>query len=264
MSELKPIPTESLNKALFGVCNFDDLFVKVIYGKDYHPHGGGTATARPKGWRYIHVRDMPDRVENWLDDRVLRGNLSVLPREHVTQACQYHCCKGSITSFEIIPWKHTGHALVVATDGTGIPSIYVAFIPLDTIPEINSKINEVWDGRDGQDYAGELPKVLRVYDQKGKRHTKFEAVINGFSISLDIDMEGDGPDSPDVKTGCWINYKDYGASLESLLVTGTLDDNDSGDTLDVSEETQKKICQWADERGYGGDPDKEWGGRYGD
>jgi hypothetical protein len=74
------------------------------------------------------------------------------------------------------------------------------------------------------------------------KHTK----IYGLEIFLDPDMNGDGMDSPDRVTGCWIEHKDASCSLELLLNYGTVGD----DGIEVPDPIIKKIEDWATAHGY--------------
>lgn len=265
MSDLKPIPEESLKRSLFGIVKFEDLFEHWVYCKDRpaHPHDG-QVTPRPRGYVFMSS-DYPEKVNTWVGgsakggkwniSNILKGNLSVKARHHVTKKATFYCFKDGPVHYKIIPWRDTGHALIVANDSTMIPHIWVAFVPLDSIPEINSDIVEIWEGRDGSEYVPKVKGVRRYYDSNGKRETKFEVKIEQYTVSLDIDMESHGVGHPDAVTGCWINWNGYSASLQALLDNGEL----CGTYYEhqVPQETINKIEQWAYKHGYAGDDWKE-------
>lgn len=52
---------------------------------------------------------------------------------------QANCCEGKIGAFRLIPWKSEGVALLLADDKLMIASPWICFIPLDSLPTIESK-----------------------------------------------------------------------------------------------------------------------------
>ncbi len=69
------------------------------------------------------------------------------------------------------------------------------------------------------------------------------------TVTLDTDMDGDGEDSPDRVSGCWINYKRFSGSLAFLLDSGELWD-ECGVEHKVEQSTINDIEEWANENGY--------------
>lgn len=84
--------------------------------------------------------------------------------------------------------------------------------------------------------------------------TERTTVINGYLVTLDPDMDGDGIDNPKRVTGCWIEKrvgnKTFVASLALLQDLGHLEHSDSGEDHDVAEETIEAIAAWAEANGY--------------
>ena len=76
-----------------------------------------------------------------------------------------------------------------------------------------------------------------------------EIEIDGYTVILDTDMDGDGDDNSDRVSGCWINYQQFSGSLEHLRATGELWDGD-GCEHKVAQETIDDIGEWAEENGY--------------
>lgn len=90
-----------------------------------------------------------------------------------------------------------------------------------------------------------------------ERKVDFHTKIDGYEVSLQIDMEGHGADHPDRVTGCWIENKDgFSASLECLQATGNLT-YDGDEETKVPQKVIDKIQRWADELGYSGDTYEE-------
>lgn len=77
--------------------------------------------------------------------------------------------------------------------------------------------------------------------------TTRNTTIDGYTVDLDTDMDGDGT------TGCWVSYKalydEFTASLACLIDTGVLTAN-SGREWVVDEVTIDRIEVWAEQKGY--------------
>lgn len=69
-------------------------------------------------------------------------------------------------------------------------------------------------------------------------------IINGYTVELDTDMNGDGETS-----GCWISRAGFSASLACMDATGVLE-RDDGSTFPVPMAAREKIREWAEKNGY--------------
>jgi len=76
-----------------------------------------------------------------------------------------------------------------------------------------------------------------------------ETKIHGYEITLDTDCNGDGDDSPDRVTGCWINKGDQSGSLELARALDGLEDSE-GNFFPMSDNTYFAIEKWALAHGY--------------
>ncbi len=121
----KPVPQDALNKTLFGIVPFTDLFEKWIYCKSVTTPGRGNCTPAPPGFVFM-ASEYREKVHTWYNDSVIRESLNVLAKQHVTDKIYPCLCDGPVTSYRLTPWKETGHALITATDHTMIPNTYVA------------------------------------------------------------------------------------------------------------------------------------------
>jgi len=73
---------------------------------------------------------------------------------------------------------------------------------------------------------------------------QMNTTINGFKVSLDTDMNGDGE-----TTGCWIQKGGYSASLECADGVGYLSDSNDQE-LPIGQPTLDAIRKWAERNGY--------------
>jgi hypothetical protein len=69
--------------------------------------------------------------------------------------------------------------------------------------------------------------------------------INGFTVELDTDMDGDGQ-----CTGCWISKGKFSASLACAEDTWQLADMDTGRVYQMHPKELKTISDWAVAHGY--------------
>jgi hypothetical protein len=69
--------------------------------------------------------------------------------------------------------------------------------------------------------------------------------IDGYSVEFQKYQEGE-----DMVTQCFINHKNYTASLECLDATGELEDYSHGRVIQVLPQTINAIKVWAEEQGY--------------
>lgn len=139
------IPAESLAKTSFGiVASLGDLFAEFTYAASVFTNERGSITLAPAG--YYFIASQCPTINTWETNPGKRcAGLYVRPLPHVESAIQARCFArqhgaphGVIGGFKIIPWPATGHALIVAGDEVHICNPFVAFVPLDALPVINS------------------------------------------------------------------------------------------------------------------------------
>lgn len=139
MTTIQAIAADNLKKTYFGViASLSELFTDFIYAVEYRPAVGGTAYDAPDG--YYFMASKHPGIATWAEGVCQRRvkPLYAKPSAAVYKAMMYRCMEGRIGSFEIIPWPHCGHALVVGRDSTGIANVWLAFIPLDALPVIDA------------------------------------------------------------------------------------------------------------------------------
>jgi hypothetical protein len=147
---MNTLSQENIKKTYFGVVtDISEIFERFLYCHDatFHPDRG-SLTPRPEGFYFCPGRGTT--VETWLNwgkPRPKSGNLSVKPTYKVATAVLKRSMEGKIGGFQIIPWEHAGHALIIGSDSTGIASVWLAFIPLDKLPTINQDNTPIWDGK---------------------------------------------------------------------------------------------------------------------
>lgn len=142
---MKNLDEKHLAKARFGIAaSLDDLFDGFIYCRQETAKYQGTWTVHPDGWYFFSGIDASDRIVTFPPGRHPGPCLYTKPKEHVKQAVLDRAMEGKMGSFEVIPWPEHGYALVHATDSTMIPSIWLAFVPLDSLPEINPDNTSIW------------------------------------------------------------------------------------------------------------------------
>lgn len=88
----------------------------------------GSYCAHPPGSMFVSLPGCfrGERGQNW----VLHGT----PTELFRNAAAHYLVGNGLTSIEIIPWPHTGEALVIGRDGAHIGTAWVAFIPMSEVP----------------------------------------------------------------------------------------------------------------------------------
>lgn len=123
---------------ILGQVNLDQLFTDFKLFRQVVTKGQGSRTLSEPGYYFVGGRSRgPDDSSCQYRDRqtyFLYGQATDLAME----TCDPRCMEGRANSFEIIAspyWAERGVALVVATDRTMIPSIWLATIPLDQIPQ---------------------------------------------------------------------------------------------------------------------------------
>jgi hypothetical protein len=87
-----------------------------------------------------------DRIQTWIGPMASGGSLSCKPKAVVELAIQARCTAGRIGSFQIIPWRKYGVALVQANDHNFIAKPWVGFVPLNLIPTLNPETTGIWNG----------------------------------------------------------------------------------------------------------------------
>jgi hypothetical protein len=105
--------------------NFSDLFELAAYFPEVTTPGHGSRTDAPVGYRYLSI---PGGVR-------MKSALYAKPTPAARDMARQNCTDGSIGHFRIIPWKDK--ALVIATDSHYIADVWLAFIPLDQVPDAN-------------------------------------------------------------------------------------------------------------------------------
>lgn len=161
---MKPLEQTSIDKSLFGIVpDLRQLFEDFRYCKDQRGPEGNVITPRPAG--YFFMGSEEPRIKTWLKtgNRPMAGNLSVKPSQQVVERVNSRCTGPRIGSrlgdlnwnipyyfqaFKIIPWTVYDHALIVATDLNMIAHPWVAFVPLDAIPDINPDNTPTWAGEE--------------------------------------------------------------------------------------------------------------------
>lgn len=79
-----------------------------------------------------------------------------------------------------------------------------------------------------------------------------EMKLNGITVTLDTDMNGDGDTSSERVSGCWLNAGDLEGlrgSLDFALSLGGLE-NWKGELFPINPQTLAKIESWAIAHGY--------------
>ncbi len=150
---MKPLTKEQLDRCQIKevVTDFLSLFDgPFLYTPMLKAPQGGTHHPYPPGYMFMSAIDFDPASPQGLpviqtfERKYMGDSLSAKPTEAVLAACDWRCMDGRINSLKLIPWKEYGHALLVATDKTQIPSIHVAFIPLENIPTITMDNTERW------------------------------------------------------------------------------------------------------------------------
>jgi hypothetical protein len=152
MTDFNPIDEESIKKTIFGVVeSLDAFFEQYIYCAERFDKGSGTSaysgriwTPHPKGF-YFCASEY-DSMKTWIKPPACKGALYVKPKDGIVRPLQNVCCNAAFQAFKIIPWRHTGHALVTATDVLMIAHPWLGFVPLASIPEINAQNTPIWSG----------------------------------------------------------------------------------------------------------------------
>lgn len=93
--------------------------------------------------------------------------------------------------------------------------------------------------------------LIRYLIESRTAADKKTAVIAGYKVELELDMNGDGLNHPYKVTGCWISRGNHSASLAALEGEGYLTSSRSSeDDLRVPENVIEMISDWAEENGY--------------
>lgn len=121
--------TQQLHRAVLGVCNLSDLFDDIKMFRYVVTPKRGSYIDKPAGYCFVASVNSVPQIDGkgWA--------LCGLPKDKVRNTASYYMCEGPVRSFKIIPWKDQGVALVTCTDKTLIPSTWLAFIPLDQVPD---------------------------------------------------------------------------------------------------------------------------------
>lgn len=88
--------------------------------------GHGSRTLAPFGYYFIST---PGCIRP-------KHNLYGKPTAEVLKAARCNCTNGSIGSFRVIPWQDK--ALVLAVDSHMIGQPWLAFVPLDQVPDTST------------------------------------------------------------------------------------------------------------------------------
>lgn len=149
---LKPIPDEAIKRTSFGiVASLDIFFDKYLYGREVKvPPGGMWPLGRqynegPPGF-YFLGSDYPLKIHSFASPPAQGAALVVRPIPEILKEVQKRCCEGRVGGFRVIPWAHTGHALVCASDAVHIANPWLGFVPLGSIPDLTAATVAVWDG----------------------------------------------------------------------------------------------------------------------
>jgi hypothetical protein len=154
---LKPLDAESIKKSLFGIVpDLSALFSEFAFVGMSHEYRQNTPQSRreihrtyhnfPQRFFYLAARNCPT-IDQTFATFVSKGfALCAEPLAAVRKAAENRCCEGRLASFEIIPWPHTGHALVLAHDAVMIANPWLAFVPLDALPTISMDNTRVIQG----------------------------------------------------------------------------------------------------------------------
>lgn len=94
----------------------------------------GSYTLSPKGYYFIGgLRGPGNRDGSYQHIAGKSYFLHSKPTEKAIKTAEPHCVNGQVGSFEIIKW--VDKALVIARDREMLASIWLAFIPLEQIPQ---------------------------------------------------------------------------------------------------------------------------------
>lgn len=141
---MKKLDENWLAKVQFGiVASLDDLFDGFIYCRQEPAPQGGTRTVRPNGWYFCSGREATGIV-TFQPGKHPGSCLYTKPKPHVLQAVLERSLEGEVGAFYITAWPGREYALVHATDSTGIANPWLAFVLLDSLPEINPENTSTW------------------------------------------------------------------------------------------------------------------------
>lgn len=113
----------SMKTPLLGNANLSDIFEDFGFYPWKATPGHGSRTLAPTGYYFIST---PGCIRP-------KHNLFGKPTAKALEAAQNNATDGSVGSFGIIPWADK--ALVIAIDRHHIAQPWIAFIPLDQIPD---------------------------------------------------------------------------------------------------------------------------------
>lgn len=120
---------QQLHRAVLGIVNLTDLFDDIKLFRYVVTPKRGSYIDKPASYCFVASINSVPQIDGkgWA--------LCGLPKDTVRDSANRYMCDGEVRSFEIIPWKDQGVALVTCTDKTLIPSTWLAFIPLDQVPD---------------------------------------------------------------------------------------------------------------------------------
>lgn len=133
----KPLEDWQINKSILGLIDKEStLFAE--YGFYLYGNKASRTLSLAKGHAFFHVahESFPHKY-----CQSVKLNFSVAVRVNRL------CCEGDYTSVEVIPWNN-GYSLIVASDATMIPKIWVGFIesekvnPPELTPETMERVNK--------------------------------------------------------------------------------------------------------------------------
>lgn len=122
--------TLPLEKTLLGMIT--DLSSVIVDCKYLAPKKNGGYESAAEGFYFLSSKD--ERVKSFAPK--YSHSLYVKLDADLDKKVKSFCSEGLIGSFSLIPWKHYGVALLLATDRNFIGGTWIGFIPLDKIPNI--------------------------------------------------------------------------------------------------------------------------------
>ncbi len=111
---------------MLGNADLSDLFDDFGFYPYVVTKGHGSRTLAPFGYYFIST---PGCIRP-------KHNLYGKPTAEVLKAARCNCTNGSIGSFRVIPWQDK--ALVLAVDSHMIGQPWLAFVPLDQVPDTST------------------------------------------------------------------------------------------------------------------------------
>ena len=145
------LPADQLAKTSFGLIeSLDELFEGFLYCRQETALHQGTWSVKPAGWHFMSGINTFERVITFPPGHRHPGPcLYTKPAAKTMEAMERRAMmdKGDF-SFDLRTRKGPGYddgvTLVMGTDYTMIPNVWLAFIETDKLPAINPENTKIW------------------------------------------------------------------------------------------------------------------------